>query len=448
MTAPLAGAGRPRTLAELGVALVDSLAEALAALDPRRLVLEALPPLPPKRARVIVVAAGKAAAGMAAGALSRWPDRVERALVITGSPAPDAASIGPPDRVEIRVAAHPLPDERGVAAAEEALRLASSLGPSDLLLALVSGGASAMLTAPPEALGLAGKQALVAALLERGVPIREVNLVRRHLSRVKGGRLAEAARGARVLTLLVSDVVGGALHDVASGPTVPDPTTLAEARAVLARAGLAEPPGMTESVKPGELRVRAQILADPPALARALAAALERRHLRVTVDDPDEGDAHTVALRRAARAASLAPGEAAVIATEPTLRLPQARGRGGRAGWVALAAMGELPADVALLCAASDGVDGSSGAAGALVTRADAERAGAATIDARPGRLRRRLRPRGAGHAPARRAHRAQPHRRPRRRASLMTMGALPPTPRGLRAAHDGGSAPTPRAQG
>jgi glycerate 2-kinase len=179
----------------------------------------------------------------------------------------------------------------------------------------------------------------------------------------------------------VSDVLGGEPHDVGSGPTVADPTTVAEARAVLEKAGIAEPPGMTESVRAGELRARTQILADPPALARALAAALERRHLHATVEGPDEGDAADVALRRAARAATLAPGEAAVIATEPTLRLPPARGRGGRAGWVALATMGRLPADVALLCAASDGVDGSSSAGGALVTRADAERAGARAIE-------------------------------------------------------------------
>jgi hydroxypyruvate reductase len=197
---------------------------------------------------------------------------------------------------------------------------------------------------------------------------------------VKGGRLARATAGARVLTLLMSDVIGGTPHDVGSGPTVPDPTTLAEARAVLTRTGIAEPRGMSESVKPGEIRSRARTLADPAALARAVAEALGSRGLRAVVDPPDEGDAAAVAARRAARAATLAPGEAAVIACEPTLRLPAQRGRGGRAGWVALAAMGQLPPGTALLCAASDGVDGSSGKGGALVTREDADRAGPAAI--------------------------------------------------------------------
>jgi glycerate 2-kinase len=365
--------------AALRAVLTAAFSEALVTLSPERLVRAALPPLPPKRARVIVIAAGKAAPAMAAGALARWPDRLERALVVTVAAAPGSPP-GLMDRVTLRTAAHPVPDERSVAAAEEALRLAASLGPADLLLALVSGGASALLASPPEALGLAGKQALVTGLLDRGVPIREVNLVRRHFSRVKGGRLARAAGGARVLTLLMSDILGGASHDIGSGPTVPDPTTAAEARAVLASAGLASPPGLDESVKPGEIRTRVQVIADPGALAREVAEALVRRGLRAVVDEPDEGDAHALADRRAARALTLAPGEAVVIATEPTLRLPATRGSGGRAGWVALATMTQLPEDVALLCGASDGVDGSSGAGGALVTRADAERAGAAAI--------------------------------------------------------------------
>jgi hydroxypyruvate reductase len=365
-------------------ALLGALAAGLAALDPARLVREALPPLPPKRARVIVIAAGKAAPAMAAGAFARWPDRIEEALVVTVPPLPDPATIDPRLRAEIRAASHPVPDERSVAAAEVALARAARLGASDLLVALISGGASALLAAPPDGTSLAGKQALVAALLGRGVPIRDVNLVRRHLSRIKGGRLARAAAPARVLTLLVSDVVGGAAHDVGSGPTVPDPTTVGEARAVLERAGLPVPASLAESLKPGEggVRVRSTILADPAALARTVAEDLTRRGLRAVADEPDEGEARAVVERRLARVAALAPGEAVVIACEPTLALPAARGRGGRAGWIALAALRQLPPDVALLCAATDGVDGSSGAGGALVTGADAARIDAAAIDA------------------------------------------------------------------
>jgi hydroxypyruvate reductase len=350
-------------------------------LDPARLVRDALPPLPPRRARVRVIAAGKAAVAMTAGALARWPDRIEGALVVTVPPLPDPADLGHDPRIEIRAAAHPVPDARSVNAAEEALRRAASLGTPDLLLALISGGASALLCAPPEGMSLAEKQALVAALLDRGVPIREVNLVRRHLSRIKGGRLALSAAPARVLTLMLSDVIGGEPHDVGSGPTVPDPTDVRAAREVLARAGIAEPPGLSESLGPGLVRTRARILAEPMTLARAVATELGRRGIAAVVDAPDEGDALAVVERRLARAAALGPGEAVVIACEPTLRLPAARGQGGRAGFVALAAMRRLPPGVVLLCAASDGVDGSSGAAGAIVSRGDGERIDGAAID-------------------------------------------------------------------
>jgi hydroxypyruvate reductase len=163
---------------------------------------------------------------------------------------------------------------------------------------------------------------------------------------------------------------------------VPDPTTIAEARAVLERTGLAVPCGLLESVKPGDIRARVRVLADPSSLAEVVAGALARCGLRVVMDPADEGDARAIADRRVARAFALGAGEAAVIACEPTVRLTSDRGRGGRAGWVALAAMGRLPEGVALLCAASDGVDGTSGSAGALVTRSDAERADRGRVEA------------------------------------------------------------------
>jgi glycerate 2-kinase len=360
--------------------LIAALREALSELDPARLVREALPALPPKRARVRVIAAGKAAVSMARGALLRWPDRIEDALVVTVDPL-SAASDAP--RITLMAAAHPVPDERSVAAAAEALARASSLGPNDLLVALISGGASALLSAPPRGLLLADKQALVAALLERGAPIHEVNLVRRHLSRIKGGRLALAAAPARVLTLLLSDVIGGAPHDIGSGPTVPDPTTVEEARLIGQRfvPEFAALSLLEESIKPEtevalvgartriplETRVRAQILADPAALSRAVGSKLERAGLRVAIEEPESGDASDVVERRVARARALGPGEAVVIACEPVLRLPRERGRGGRAGWIGLAAMRRLPAGVTLLCGASDGVDGNGGAGGAVV---------------------------------------------------------------------------------
>ncbi len=255
-------------------------------------------------------------------------------------------------------------------------------------MALISGGASALLASPAAGLSLEEKRTIVAALLDRGAPIREVNLVRRHLSRVKGGRLARAAIPARVLSLLLSDVIGGEPSDIGSGPTVPDATTIEDARAVLRRYApeLADTPFLDESLKPdtpvpileaaaevpAAVRLRARILVDPGTLAASVRDRLELAGLRAVVEGPEEGDAAAITARRVARAATLAPGEAVIIACEPTLHLPALRGQGGRAGWIALAAMRRLPDDVALLCAASDGVDGSSGAGGAGVTRSTA----------------------------------------------------------------------------
>lgn len=369
-------------------ALVEALTRifraALGSLDPARLVHDALPPLPPGRARVVIIAAGKAATAMANGALTRWPDRIDQVLVV--SPDPAASNAFP--RVRALAASHPIPDERSVAAAEAALALAGDLGARDLLVALISGGASSLLASPAAGLSLAKKQAIVAALLDRGASIREVNLVRRHLSRVKGGRLALAAIPARVLTLILGDVIGGEPHDIGSGPTVPDPTTIDDARAVLQKHApeLAAASFLDESLKPdtpvkileaattvpASARLRARILADPASLAAAMRERLELAGFHAIIEGPDEGDARAIVDRRIARAAALAPGDAVVIACEPTLRLPAVRGSGGRAGWIALAAMRRLPDDVALICAASDGVDGSSGAGGAAVTRGSA----------------------------------------------------------------------------
>ncbi|XXX81161.1 glycerate kinase [Sorangium sp. So ce134] len=385
-------------LDELRAALVSAFRAGLAELDPAGLVERALDAeAAARRGRVVVIAAGKAALGMAQGALRAWGDRIAGGLAVTvAAPATSArdrqAAPADPEEAALRPlrvmrAAHPIPDARSVEAAEAALAAAAALGPDDLLLALVSGGASALLAAPPAGVSLADKQALVAALLEGGAPIQEVNLVRRHLSRIKGGRLAAAAAPARVLTLLLSDVVGGLPHDISSGPTVPDPTRVEEALAALHRrapqlARLA--PALSESLKPSEARLlEARLLADPDRLAERVAAALAgRTGLRAVAAPAEDGHARALVERRLALARALAPGEAVVIPCEPTLALPAQRGAGGRAGWIALAAVRELPPDVALLCAASDGADGSSGAAGAVVARAAAAAMDDRAIDA------------------------------------------------------------------
>lgn len=346
--------------------------EAVRGFSLRALVREALPPLPPKRAVVRVVAVGKAAVPMMEGALDRWPDRIERGLVVTVEPAAMPAL---PAHVELLVASHPIPDARSAAAAERALDLVRGLGTADLVVALVSGGASSLVSAPPEGASLEDKRALVRRLLESGATIREVNVVRRHASRIKGGRLAEAAGRARVLTLAVSDVIGGDVHDIGSGPSVPDPTTLADARAVLRRFApdLEARLPLTESLKlDAAPRWRARVIAGPTPFAESVCAQMKRSGVTaLRVLPPEEGDAESIARRRLEQARALAPGEAIVIPCEPTLRLPAEHGRGGRAGWVALRAMAELPDDVVLLCGATDGADGSSGSAGAIVSAVD-----------------------------------------------------------------------------
>ncbi|WP_437491327.1 DUF4147 domain-containing protein [Sorangium sp. So ce1014] len=372
----------------LRAALVSAFRAGLVELDPAGLVERALDAeAGARRGRVLAIAAGKAALGMTRGALRSWGDRITGGLAVTVADAatsardrqktpadPEEAALRP---LRVMRAAHPIPDARSVEAAEAALAAVAALGPDDLLLALISGGASALLAAPPAGVSLADKQAIVAALLEGGAPIQEVNLVRRHLSRIKGGRLAATAAPARVLTLIMSDVVGGLPHDISSGPTVPDPTHVDDARAALHRrapqlARLA--PALSESLKPADARrLEARLLADPDKLAERVAAALaDRAGLRAVAAPAEDGDARAIVARRLALARTLAPGDAVVIPCEPTLALPAQRGAGGRAGWIALAAMRDLPPDVALLCAASDGVDGSSGAAGAVVARAAA----------------------------------------------------------------------------
>ncbi|MFO0589526.1 MAG: DUF4147 domain-containing protein [Polyangiaceae bacterium] len=356
----------------------------------RAIVAQALPPLPPKRARVIVVAVGKAAIPMMRGALDRWPDRIERGLAVT---VPQAAEHALPANVEVLTCPHPIPDDRSVAAAERALAIVRGLDLPDLVLALVSGGASSLVAAPPEGVSLDDKRAAVRDLLESGATIRDVNLVRRHASRIKGGGLLAAAAPARVLTLAVSDVIGGGLHDIGSGPSVPDPTTLEDARAALRRFAPAWESrlALRESVKPeGAPRWRAQVIAGPTIFGERVRDRLLAEGLRARLLGPEEGDAARIADKRIEQARALAPGEALVIPCEPTLRLPPDHGVGGRAGWVALRALADLPRDIAFLCGATDGSDASTGSAGAIVTGetrddcapADIERALAAFDDA------------------------------------------------------------------
>jgi hydroxypyruvate reductase len=275
-----------------------------AAVDAARPELCVPPHLPdPPPGCCIVVGAGKASAAMAQARETHWRG--------------DAASLGglvvtryghalPCRHVDIVEAAHPVPDEAGLAAARRMLALVQGLTPDDLVICLISGGGSALLPLPLAGITLADKQAVARALLRSGATISEINCVRRHLSAIKGGRLAAACHPARVLALLISDVPGDGLTDIASGPTAADPTTCADALAVLRRYHIEAPPGVLaalesgagESVKPGDARLARceNRLIATPQMALEAAAALARSHglQPLILGDAIEGEAREV----------------------------------------------------------------------------------------------------------------------------------------------------------
>lgn len=324
----------------------------------------------------MLLAVGKAAPAMARGALAAVPADLDVRAVVVTADGTDARGLDADPRVRFLRAAHPIPDQRSLDAAEALLSAASR---ATNALALVSGGASALACAPVEGLSFADKRALMAALLDAGAPIADVNLVRRHLSRIKGGGLARA--GARVVTRIVSDVLvtsngivtEGLPHDIGSGPASHDPTTAAEALAALSRWA----PDWTARV--GHLLVEARtanvvderIVASPRELADAAAQVCHARGYDVTVAPPSLATVDAQAEEYVAQAHDLAPGSVWLRVAEPSVTLPPRRGHGGRAGRLALAVWAAgLPADVELACVSSDGVDGSSGAAGAAVSSA------------------------------------------------------------------------------
>jgi hydroxypyruvate reductase len=214
---------------------------AIAAAHPTSCLPPHLPP-PPRAGQLIVLAAGKAAGAMIETAERHYLDQARLPPQrLTGLAVTRHGYGGPSRRIEVVEAGHPLPDAAGLDAAERTLALADRAGPDDLLLVLLSGGASANWVAPAAGLAFADKQAVTRALLRSGAAIGEINTVRKHLSRLKGGRLALCASPTRVLTLAISDVPGDDPAVIGSGPTVPDPTTLADARAIVARYGLELP---------------------------------------------------------------------------------------------------------------------------------------------------------------------------------------------------------------
>jgi glycerate 2-kinase len=329
----------------------------LEACLPERVLPPHLPSPPP--GRTLLLALGKAAVPMAQAVESRW-DGPLSGLAVTrrGSEAPAG-------RIESLGSAHPVPDESSVAAATRLLGLAREAGPDDLVLVLLSGGASALACLPGEGLSLAEKQRLTSALLRSGATVSEINCVRRHLSRFKGGRLALAAAAARLSTLAVSDVVGDSPEDIGSGPTAADPTGVGDARAILARFGIAPPErgwSETPAQVPGDWRLVAR---GADALAGAAAEA-RRLGYRVRLIEC-EGEAREVGRDHAALALRAGPGTAIISGGELTVTV-RGSGRGGPNQEYALAAALALAGrpDIEGLAADTDGIDGTSEAAGAF----------------------------------------------------------------------------------
>jgi glycerate 2-kinase len=370
---------------------------ALRAADVRPLALRALAAVePPARGRLIVVGAGKASAAMAAAAEEALGPAVSEGVV-----AVKDGHLAPTRRVRLREAGHPVPDERGAEAAREIRSLVERAGADDLVLVLVSGGGSALLPAPAPPISLADKQAVTRLLLAAGATINQLNAVRKHLSLLKGGQLARAASPARVHALLLSDVIGDPLDVIGSGPTAPDASTFADALAVLDRFGVRAriPASVTDRLARG---ARGEIAETPKpddpvfhrvtntvignnglvveaAAARAAALGYTPHVLTRALD----GEARDVARDWIELARGIAAGRgpvappACVIAGGETTVTVRGQGRGGRCQEFALAAalaMQGLDDDV-VLAAGTDGSDGPTDAAGAIVDGRTASRA-------------------------------------------------------------------------
>jgi hydroxypyruvate reductase len=362
---------------------------AVAAAHPDVVLSAHLRPVP--KGRIICLAAGKGAAAMAASAERHYLDVLKLDPARLEGIATTRHGHGVPTRrIKVIEAGHPMPDEAGLRAADETLQLAAKAGPDDLLLVLLSGGGSANWIAPADGVGFAQKQQLTRALLRSGAPIGEINTVRKHLSRIKGGRLARAGQRAAIVTLAISDVPHDDPSAIASGPTVPDPTTLADARAIIAKyrldvdsaiaRALGDP--KNESCKPGDpafARATFELIARPRAsLDAAVAHVREAGYEVIDLGADLEGEARDVAADHARLALQArAQGKRVAILSGGELTVTvRGQGRGGPNQEYALA-LTELLKDmpgVAALAGDTDGADGGAGnasdPAGAMIDAA------------------------------------------------------------------------------
>jgi glycerate-2-kinase len=359
--------------------LVHLFEAAIASAQPARVIAQHLPE--PARGRTLAIGAGKASAEMARALEAHWPGELSGLIVTRYGHAV------PTRRIEIVEASHPVPDKAGERAARRMLDLVRGLSADDLVICLISGGGSALLALPADGLTLADKQEINRALLRSGANIAEINTVRRHLSAIKGGRLAAACHPARVLTLAISDVPGDDPAVIASGPTVADATTCADALAVLARYAVEVPPaarallesGRGETVKPGDPRLAAsafRLVATPQMALKAAAAAAREAGLPAHIlGDSIEGEAREVgkvmagiALGVARHGQPFAKPCLLLSGGETTVTI-RGEGRGGR-NVEFLLGLGQALAGqpgIHALAGDTDGVDGAEEIAGAYL---------------------------------------------------------------------------------
>jgi hydroxypyruvate reductase len=351
---------------------------AVAAAHPDVVLSAHLRPIP--NGKIICLAAGKGAAAMAAAAERHYLDGLKLDPARLSGIATTRHGHGVPTRrIKVIEAGHPVPDEAGLKAADETLALAQTAGPDDLLLVLLSGGGSANWIAPADGVTFAQKQQVNRALLRSGAPIGEVNTVRKHLSRIKGGRLARAGQRAEIVTLAISDVPHDDPSAIASGPTVPDPTTLADARAIVAkyhldvddavRRALDDP--RNESCKAGDAafaRARFELIARPKAsLDAAIKVAAAAGYAAIDLGADLEGEAREVAAEHARLALKArAEGKPVAILSGGELTVTvRGNGRGGpnQEYALALADLLKETSDISALAADTDGADGGAGSA-------------------------------------------------------------------------------------
>jgi hydroxypyruvate reductase len=367
--------------------LEESFRAAVAAADPLQIVAGHLPA--PPRGRTFVAAAGKAAASMALAVEQHWKGPLDGiAITRYGHGLPT-------QKIRVVEAGHPVPDAAGEGAAREILSEVSKLTENDLLLALISGGGSSLLSLPAEGVSTAQLKALTAALLKSGAPIQEMNTVRKHLSAIAGGRLAAASR-APVVALIISDVTGDHPTHIASGPCAPDPTTCADAAAILAKYGIHAPAPLVESPKPGDAvfkRTTNKVIATAHRSLEAAAEVFRKDGVQpVILGDTITGEAADVARVMAALVREIRsyqkpfkPPVALISGGECTVTIRGEGGRGGRCAEFLLALGVELDGleRFCALAADTDGIDGSEDNAGAFLARESVAKGRAMGLEAK-----------------------------------------------------------------